>query len=75
MLKNGLLEKRYEEVFEGGKIVDLGRAANEAAALAWVTGYPLLVFPGLFDEKVDTALARAARQQCVIRRTREMVEA
>ena len=29
----------------------LRRAANEAAALAWVTFYPLLVFPVLFEEK------------------------
>ena len=33
--------------------------ANEAAALAWVTSYPLLVFPGLFQEKAEIAIARA----------------
>src|ERR1035441_8726841 len=30
--------------------VPLRRAANEAAALAWVTFYPLLEFPALFEE-------------------------
>jgi hypothetical protein len=38
------------------------RAANEAAALAWVTFYPLLTFPELFAEKNRQALRHAARQ-------------
>ena len=40
----------------------LRRAANEAAALAWVTFYPLLVFPALFEEKIRTELNQAKRQ-------------
>jgi hypothetical protein len=35
------------------------QAANEAAGLAWTTAFPLLVFPTLFNEKVE----RARRQQ------------
>lgn len=42
--------------------VPLRRAANEAAALAWVTFYPLLVFPVLFEEKTAAALRQAQRQ-------------
>ncbi len=38
------------------------RAANEAAALAWVTFYPLLLFPALFEEKIRHALRHAERQ-------------
>ena len=49
------------------------RAANEAAALAWVTPYPLLTFPGLFEEKVETALRYAERQTHVFERTAELV--
>ena len=49
------------------------RAANEAAALAWVTPYPLLTFPGLFEEKVETALRYAERQTAVRERTAELV--
>ena len=49
------------------------RAANEAAALAWVTPYPLLVFPELFEEKVDTVLFQARRQDDVRRRSRELL--
>jgi hypothetical protein len=35
------------------------QAANEAAGLAWTTEFPLLVFPGLFQEKLE----RTRRQQ------------
>jgi hypothetical protein len=40
----------------------LRRAANDAAALAWATVFPLLVFPVLFEEKTDAAVLRAGRQ-------------
>ena len=50
-------------------------AANEAAALAWVTRYPLLVFPALFDEKADAALLRAVRQEQIRQRSRELLAA
>ena len=43
----------------------LRRAANEAAALAWETVIPLLVFPVLFEEKIEAALRHAARQACI----------
>jgi hypothetical protein len=53
----------------------LRRAANEAAALAWVTQYPLLVFPALFEEKAEAALFRAGRQEQVRQRSRELLAA
>ena len=40
----------------------LRRAANDAAALAWTTVFPLLVFPVLFEEKTDAAILRVERQ-------------
>ena len=49
------------------------RAANEAAALAWITAYPLLVFPALFDEKADMAISRAERQEEIRERSRELL--
>ena len=49
----------------------LRRAANEAAALAWVTFYPLLVFPVLFEEKPATAVRRADRQARIFKPDRE----
>jgi hypothetical protein len=40
----------------------LRRAANDAAALAWATVFPLLVFPVLFEEKIEAAVLRVRRQ-------------
>jgi len=51
------------------------RAANEAAALAWVTFYPLLVFPALFEEKLGHALRHAERQARIYVHRRELVAA
>jgi hypothetical protein len=51
----------------------LRRAANEAAALAWVTPYPLLFFPALFEEKADDALVRVGRQQDISQRSRALL--
>jgi hypothetical protein len=49
------------------------RAANEAAALAWVTPYPLLVFPELFGEKAGAALLQAKRQDSVRQRSLDLL--
>src|SRR5258708_4299861 len=64
-LKDELLSERLGESLEPEFNSRLRRAANEAAALAWVTCYPLLVFPTLFEEKAATALAREERQERV----------
>lgn len=53
----------------------LRRAANEAAALAWVTAVPLLVFPTLFEEIVRTAYGQVARQEVIRERSRELLAA
>jgi hypothetical protein len=53
--------------------VPLRRAANEAAALAWVTFYPLLVFPVLFEEKTAVALRQARRQARIYADSRELL--
>jgi hypothetical protein len=59
-LKNRLLAQELTEAPELN--VPLQRAANDAAALAWATVFPLLVFPVLFEEKIDAAILRAERQ-------------
>ena len=53
----------------------LRRAANEAAALAWVTFYPLLVFPVLFEEKTVAAGRQAQRQARIYTNSRELLAA
>ena len=72
-LKDELLVERLESVWEPELNSHVRRAANEAAALAWVTRYPLLLFPVLFDEKAEAALARAARQEEILARSRELL--
>jgi hypothetical protein len=72
-LKNQLLEERLGEVWNPEHTSWLRRAANEAAALAWVTPYPLLVFPTLFEEKTEAALQYAERQEQVREASRELL--
>jgi hypothetical protein len=52
----------------------LRHAADEAASLAWLTPYPLLVLPELFDELVDAAATRT-RRQADIRQRSQMLQA
>jgi hypothetical protein len=71
-LKTRLLAKRLA----GAKPelnAPLRRAANEAAALAWVTFYPLLVFPMLFEEKTAAAVRQAERQARIYADSRELL--
>ena len=74
-LKNRLLRERLNETAEPELNTRLRRAAIEAAALAWVTTYPLLVFPTLFDEKARTAALQAEQQIGVFARSRELLAA
>ena len=67
--------ERLAETFEPEFNRQLRRAANEAAALAWVTAVPLLVFPALFEEKARTALLQAERQERIRCRSRELLAA
>ena len=47
----------------------LRQAADEAAALVWLTPYPLLLLPALFEEKAEAARQQAARQARIRRRS------
>ncbi len=55
--------------------VRLRRAANEAAALAWLEPYPLLVFPTLLEEKARVATKQLAKQRKVYQRSRRLLDA
>src|ERR1035438_5233796 len=72
-LKNSLLADHLAAVERPELTVALRRAANEAAALAWVTFYPLLVFPVLFEEKTAVALRQAQRQARIYASSRELL--
>ena len=74
-LKNRLLTEKLIATATPELNAPLRRAANEAAALAWVTFFPLLVFPTLFEEKTRTALRQAERQKRVYANSPELVAA
>ena len=74
-LKHRLLHQRLVQVFEPDLNARLRRAANEAAALAWMTTIPLLVFPTLFEELARSAAVQAGQQAYVRRRSRELLVA
>ncbi len=74
-LKAQLLAERLERRGQPQRNGQLRQAADEAAALAWVTLYPLLVFPVLFEEKAEAALLRAERQEQIRQRSRELLAA
>jgi len=74
-LKYRLLQERLNRTANVTLNASLRRAANEAAALAWVTAFPLLLFPGLFEEKARAAQLHAARQAQVRERSEELLVA
>jgi hypothetical protein len=74
-LKTRLLKARVEQLTQLGAAVPMRRAANEAAAMAWLTPYPLLVFPALFEEKTHRLLLQLSKQARVLARTEGLVEA
>jgi hypothetical protein len=75
LLKGRLLGEELERAGEPELNVRLRRAANEAAALAWATAFPLLVFPTLFDEKARTAHVEVKRANCIRNRSAELLAA
>ena len=50
-------------------------AANEAAAVAWSTPFPVLVLPVLMEEKTAEAFQYALRQEQVAEATHLLLEA
>jgi hypothetical protein len=62
-LKRELLNECLTTSWQPELNSSLRRAANEAAALAWMTPYPLLVFPVLFEERTLAALSLGRRPQ------------
>jgi len=74
-LKNRLLTETLLATARPELNASIRRAANEAAALAWVTFYPLLVFPALFEEKLQHALRHAERQARVYAHSHQLAPA
>ena len=68
-LKTRLLRELVAQAVSPSLLAPLRRAANEAAALAWLESHPLLVFPELFQEKARAARLRLQRQERISART------
>jgi hypothetical protein len=69
-LKERLLRARLQTVTDPEQNALLRRAANEAAALVWLSPFPLLLFPELLEEKARAAFRRQ-RHQTEVRRDSE----
>jgi hypothetical protein len=65
VLKTRLLLECLNQTPESETHALIMRQANEAALLAWLSSYPLLTFPCLFEEKVASVTEQARRQACV----------
>jgi len=72
-LKRRLLREKVAAESDPALLVNLPRAAEEAAALAWATPYPLLVLPELFAEKAAEAGVWSERQRRIRQRSRRLV--
>ena len=62
VLKQRLLLQRLNELPDTATHALIIRQADEAAFLAWLTSYPLLSFPCLFEERATAAAEQARRR-------------
>jgi len=75
MLKAQVLHRLICEKPETVFRIPLQRAVGDASALAWLTPYPLLLFPVLAEEKAESAVRRIRRQHEIRRRSEALVYA
>lgn len=73
-LHEALVAQTIQETETLGLHPRVKQAASEAAGLAWTTGFPLLVFPALFQEKVHRARREQEKAQRIKAETAELME-
>jgi len=66
-LKHSLLQPVLRGTHNAELSSRLNWAAQEAAGLAWLTPFPLLMFPALFEEKITAARKSWVKQQKIRR--------
>jgi len=71
-LKNRLVLQLLKEPSFATLQVPLHKTATEAATLAWMTPYPLLVLPILLEEKAQSLRLQYEKQETVRRRSIEL---
>lgn len=74
-LKGRLLRQMLQRSPDPELNVQLHRAANEAASLAWFTPFPLLVFPMLLEEKAAVERRQLTVQLEIRQRSIDLVRA
>jgi hypothetical protein len=72
-LKNQLLQSALNKVTDIEFYAPLRRAASEAVTAAWLTPFPLLFFPTLFEEQIVAARKQFERAQSVRARSRQIL--
>ncbi len=72
-MKNRLLRQALHEETEPEFYTLIRRAAAEASGVAWLTPFPLLFFPVLFEEKMASARRQFRRAQSVRSRSRKLL--
>jgi hypothetical protein len=73
-LKDNLLRQALQYASDGAYFAPLRRAANEAAALAWATPFPLLFLPAIFEELAATARTHTRHQGEIMKRSRKWLQ-
>ena len=74
-LQNRLLEETLGQTPNPILRENLHGVANEAAALAWTTQFPLLLMPVLFQEKARSVRLQLKKQHHVSMRSQQLVDA
>jgi hypothetical protein len=74
-LQDNLVNETLDETETLALHAPVKHAANEAAGLAWTTSFPLLVFPALFQEKVERARRHQDRAERIKAQTADLLEA
>jgi hypothetical protein len=72
-LKNRLLARELTNAPAPEFTPPIRRAANDAAAIAWGTAFPLLLFPVLFEEKAAAGLNRLEKQAHIYKNSRALL--
>ena len=67
-LKARLLQQLLQESGDAELHASYLRAAHDAAAAAWMSGFPLLALPVLFEEKAALARRQVEHQRRVLKR-------
>ena len=71
--KNRLLRQALHSAEDAQLYAPVRRAANEAVTAAWMTPFPMLFLPALFEEKLAAVLRQSKHAQSVRARSRRIL--